>query len=59
MPLGILLAMKLIPPEILVRLRDEAMAMSGRPTSRLGLAAIIVIWIAAGALLLKLLLPRA
>ncbi|MFG1344872.1 YkvA family protein [Xanthobacter autotrophicus DSM 431] len=58
-PVGILLAVRLIPPPVLARLRDEATRMQARPVSRAGLVAIILIWLATAALLVKLLLARA
>lgn len=46
-PLGILLAVKLIPPEILAEHRATA-ALSQRPWSRAAMIAIIAIWIGVG-----------
>jgi uncharacterized membrane protein YkvA (DUF1232 family) len=45
-PLGIMLAVRLLPPELMAEFRTEA-TRQGRPTSRAGLAAIIIIWLAA------------
>lgn len=51
-PLGILLVVRLIPPDVMAELRAEALARAGRPTSKVGAAAIVAIWIAALALAL-------
>ena len=50
-PLGIWLVVSLIPGEIMVEYRAKASEAAQRPTSKAGIAAIIVIWIA-GALAL-------
>ena len=46
-PLGILLAVKLIPPDILVEQRATA-TRSERPSSHVAMVAIIAIWIGVG-----------
>lgn len=51
LPLGIWLAISLIPPEVMAECRTNANAALRRPTSRAGMIAIILIWIA-GALAL-------
>ena len=51
-PLGILLAVRLIPPALMDELRAEADELAARPTSRAGALAILALWIAAAALLL-------
>ncbi len=43
-PLGILLAVKLVPPEIMAELRAEAAQRASRPTSRAGLVFILAVW---------------
>ena len=46
-PLGIALAIRLIPPAVLEEHRQTATArVDARPTSRIGAAVIIVVWIA-------------
>ena len=55
-PLGILLAVRLIPPPILAELRARALE-HGRPVSRAGLALVISIWLAAAGLALWLAWP--
>ena len=49
-PLGILLAVRLIPPDLMGELRSAAIARS-RPTSRAGLAFIVALWVLSAALL--------
>lgn len=55
-PLGIILALKLIPPQIMAECRTRAQATirNGKPASRVAAAVIIVIWLAAAALIVKL-----
>jgi uncharacterized membrane protein YkvA (DUF1232 family) len=48
-PLGILVAMKMIPSAVLAECRARAQALSDRPTSRSAGAVIVAIWIAAAA----------
>ena len=56
-PLGILLAIRLIPPQIMAEHRAAASA-AAPSTSRIAAAAIVGIWILAAALLLWLFWPR-
>lgn len=49
-PLGILLAVRLIPPDVMGELRSAATARS-RPASRAGLAIVIALWLLSVALL--------
>lgn len=52
-PLGILLVIRLIPPEVLAEHRAAAEARQGkRPVSRAGAAAIVTLWVLGAALLL-------
>ena len=51
LPLGIWLVVLLIPPDIMVECRARADEAGQRPTSRAGMVAIILLWIA-GALVL-------
>jgi uncharacterized membrane protein YkvA (DUF1232 family) len=57
-PLGIMLAIRLIPPAIMAEHRATAAAAALRPRSRLAAAAIVVLWIASAALLAWLFWPR-
>src|SRR5882672_5201762 len=50
-PLGIMLVIKLIPAGLMTEFRAEAARREGRPTSRLGAAIIVLIWISAAGLL--------
>ncbi len=56
-PLGILLAIRLIPPELMEEFRREARGRV-RPASRGGAVAVVAVWIVVAALLIWLLWPR-
>ncbi|MDP9812626.1 uncharacterized membrane protein YkvA (DUF1232 family) [Rhizobium tibeticum] len=56
-PLGILLAVKLIPPDILAEHRATA-THSERPWSRAAMVAIIAIWIGVGLIVVALALRK-
>lgn len=56
-PLGIWTAIKLIPEPVITDLRREALQQA-KPVSRGGLAAILVIWLAAAALTLWFVWPE-
>lgn len=49
-PLGIMLVLKLIPPQIMAEHRDAAAAALGRPVSRAAACVIVGIWMASIAL---------
>src|ERR671910_2370335 len=49
LPLGIILAVRLIPPEIMAEHRAAAFEAEGKPQSRAAAAVIIAIWVAAAA----------
>jgi uncharacterized membrane protein YkvA (DUF1232 family) len=53
-PLGIALAVRMVPEDVLIDCRARAQAASERPTSRTAALVIAVIWIGAGAVLLWL-----
>lgn len=57
-PLGIMLAVRLISRPLMEEFRATAAARTARPSSRGGLAAIMVIWLAAAAALAWWLWPR-
>lgn len=44
-PLGIMLAIKLVPQALMAEFREQAAFREGRPTSRTGLIAILAIWL--------------
>jgi uncharacterized membrane protein YkvA (DUF1232 family) len=46
-PLGISLALKLVPEQVMADCRERASGASGRPTSRLGAAFMIGVWLVA------------
>jgi uncharacterized membrane protein YkvA (DUF1232 family) len=48
-PLGIMLAVRLIPAELMAEFRAEAARRAEKPTSRVGTFAIVVIWIVVAA----------
>lgn len=56
-PLGILLAVKLIPKPVMTDLRERALDQR-KPTSRAGLVAVILIWLVSIALVASLVWPR-
>lgn len=56
-PLGILLAIRLIPDDLLREFREEAQRREGRPKSYVGLAAIVTLWIVCAAWLIWLFWP--
>jgi uncharacterized membrane protein YkvA (DUF1232 family) len=49
-PLGIALAIRLIPPALFEEHRQIAAARSDRPASQIGAAVIVIIWVALAAL---------
>jgi uncharacterized membrane protein YkvA (DUF1232 family) len=55
-PLGVLLAVRLIPADLMEELRSEAVSRS-RPTSRAGLAFIVALWMLSLALMAWLVWP--
>lgn len=44
-PAGITLVLRMIPPEVMMRAREEAAAKPGQPTSIFGAIAIVCIWL--------------
>ena len=58
LPLGIVLAVRLVPPDLMAEFRREADRLSERPASRAGAAMIIVLWLLAAAALLFTFWPR-
>jgi len=45
-PLGLVIAVKLVPAPVMAECRDRAQELAERPTSRAGLVLIVTIWIA-------------
>lgn len=58
LPLGVLLALRLIPPALLAEHRARAAEVAARPVSRGGAAVIVATWIACALLMLWWLWPR-
>lgn len=58
-PLGILLAIRLVPVHLMQEFREAAVRREGRPKSYAGLAAIIMLWIICAAWLVWLFWPDA
>ena len=56
-PLAIALAVRLIPPPLMAEFRREAARRTGRPVSRWGAAAVILLWAAGAALLVRAVRP--
>jgi len=57
-PLGVLLAIRLIPPDLMIEFRAQARLRIERPVSKTGAAIIIGFWILAAILLLWTFWPR-
>ncbi|WP_192643698.1 DUF1232 domain-containing protein [Bosea sp. OAE506] len=49
-PVGIMLAVKLIPASLMIEFRAAASERTERPVSRGGLAFVVIVWIAAAAM---------
>ena len=47
LPLGIALALRLIPPAVMVESRVQAATIADKPVSRAGAVAIVLLWLAA------------
>lgn len=58
LPLGILLAVRLIPPTLMSEFRRAAERQLDRPTSRVGLVFVLTLWLVAAAAVLRWLLPH-
>src|SRR3546814_9787621 len=48
LPLGIALAIRLIPPPLMTQFRAEARRLSDRPQSRAAMAVILLLWLGSG-----------
>jgi uncharacterized membrane protein YkvA (DUF1232 family) len=57
-PLGIMLAVRMIPRTLMAELRLAASARAGRPQSPWAAAAIVALWLASAAVLIWVLWPR-
>ena len=56
-PLGIALAIRLVPPELMAEFRAEASRRAAKPGGRAGAIAIVALWVAAAVLLFVLFWP--
>ena len=54
-PLGVALAIRMIPPQVLAECREEARETTDRPVSRVAAVVVVAIWIALAALAVWLL----
>lgn len=57
-PLGIMLAVRLVPAPLMTLFRAAATAREGKPMSRTGAVFIVAIWLASAALLMWIFWPR-
>ncbi|PAP93962.1 YkvA family protein [Mesorhizobium wenxiniae] len=51
-PLGVILAIRLVPPPLMDEFRAQAAALETRPQSRTGMFFIVALWLALAALLI-------
>ena len=58
LPLGIVLAVRLVPPDLMAEFRREADRLGEHPASRAGAAMVIALWLLAAAALLWAFWPR-
>ena len=58
-PLGVLLAIRLVPPDLMAEFRREADRLGERPASRAGAAMVVALWLLSAAALLWAFWPRA
>ena len=49
-PLGVALAIKMIPPQVLSECREKARETTDRPVNRVAAAVVVVVWIVLAAL---------
>lgn len=56
-PLGVLLAVRLVPPALMAGFRAEAERLGQRPVSRAGATAIVLLWLLGAGLLAWVLWP--
>lgn len=59
LPLAIMLAVRLVPPDVMAEHRAAAIAAEGRPVSRAGAAVVVTLWLLSAGLLLWCLWPAA
>lgn len=49
-PLGVALAIRMIPPEVLAECREKAQEMEDRPVNRVAAVVVVAVWVALAAL---------
>lgn len=49
-PLGVALAVRMIPPQVLAECREKAREMTDRPVSRVAAVVVVSVWVALAAL---------
>ena len=49
-PLGVALAVRMIPPQVLAECREKAREMKDRPVSRVAAVVVVAVWVALAAL---------
>jgi uncharacterized membrane protein YkvA (DUF1232 family) len=54
-PLGVALAIKMIPPAVLAECREKARDAKDRPVNRVAAVVVVIVWIALAALAVRLL----
>jgi uncharacterized membrane protein YkvA (DUF1232 family) len=57
-PAGLALAIKLIPHSVMTECREKAQLAAERPTNWLAAAVIVAVWLAAAALVVRLVIER-
>jgi uncharacterized membrane protein YkvA (DUF1232 family) len=53
-PLGVALAIKMIPPRVLAECREKARDAKDRPVNRVAAVVVVIVWIALAALAVRL-----
>ncbi|RWP65507.1 YkvA family protein [Mesorhizobium sp.] len=51
-PLGVVLAIRLVPPSLMAEFRARAAALEEQPQSRMGMFIVVALWLALAALLI-------
>ncbi|TIN08545.1 YkvA family protein [Mesorhizobium sp.] len=51
-PLGVVLAIRLVPPSLMAEFRARAAALEKQPQSRMGMFIVVALWLALAALLI-------
>ena len=58
LPLAIILAVRLVPTDLMAEFRAKAQLIADRPASRVAAVVIIAIWVAAAAVIIWMFWPR-